>query len=106
LAVVTGGEPEAQAILRDQVVLEVLREPELMPEVLAGDLLGRLADLEGRLGGRALALLSDEDAGLWPRLHNLVRDGQPGEATPEDRDVVPFGCLMVIAHLVLPSASS
>ena len=78
LGVVAGREPEAQAVLRDLLVHEVVREPKLMPEVLAGDLLGRLADLEGRLARRALALLGDEDAGLRPRLLYLVRDGQPG----------------------------
>jgi hypothetical protein len=77
LGVVAGREPEAQAVLRDLLVHQVVREPELMPEVLAGDLLGRLADLEGRLAGGALPFLGDEDAGPWPRLHDLVREVNP-----------------------------
>ena len=64
LAVVAGGEPEAQAVLRDLLVLEVLLEAEHVREVLAGDLLRRLADLEGGLARRPLALLGDEDAGV------------------------------------------
>ena len=101
LAVVPGGEPEAQAVLRDLLVLEVLPEAEHVREVLAGDLLGRLAHLEGRLARRPLALLGDEDAGVGALLLELQTEGQPGEAAAEDRDVVAVGRLLIVAHVAL-----
>src|SRR5205085_1307770 len=98
LAVVTRGEPEAQAVLVDLLVLEVVLEAEDVAEVVAGDLLGRLANLERGLSHGELVLLGDEDARLRPCLLQLMPERQPGEAAPEDRDVVAVGRLVIVRH--------
>ena len=54
VAVVSRREPEAQAALADLLRLHVVHQAEHLAEVVAGDLLRGLADLEGSLGRRAL----------------------------------------------------
>ena len=71
VAVVACRPPEPQPALVDLLLLEVLLEPDHVAEVVAGDLLRRLADLEGRLARRPVALLGDEDAGVGARLLDL-----------------------------------
>jgi hypothetical protein len=48
VAVVARGPPEPQPALVDLLLLEMLLEAEDLAEVVAGDLLGRLPDLERR----------------------------------------------------------
>ena len=60
-AAVVAGEPEAQPALADLILLHVFHQPENLAEVVAGDLLGGLSDLERGLGGRAKALLGNEE---------------------------------------------
>jgi len=54
---------------------------------------GRLADLECRLGRRALTLLGDEDGRVRPGLLELKAERQARQSAAEDGDVVSiFGC--------------
>src|SRR5262249_17826059 len=64
------------------------------------DLDRRLADLERRLGRRALALLGDEDAGLRTCLLELNPESQPRQAAAQDRHVVAV-CGLPIPHVAL-----
>jgi hypothetical protein len=101
VTVVARGEPEAEPALVDLVLLEVVLEAEHPAEVVTGDLLGRLADLEGGLRRGAIALLGDEDARVGTRLLDLQPEGQPGQAAAEDRHVVAVGRPLVVAHVAL-----
>src|SRR5690242_10543702 len=62
---------------------------------MSGDLDGRLSDLEGGLGRCALALLGHEDARLRSCVLELQPQAEPGEAAPENCDVVAVSRLLV-----------
>ena len=88
VGVVPRREPEADTHLRELVLVDVVLEPEDAREVVGADLETRLADLEGRLGRRSLALLRNHDGGLRPRALELKRERQPGQTAPQNRNVV------------------
>ena len=96
--VVAGREPEAQPALADLIALHVLHQAEHLAEVVAGDLLGRLPDLERGLRGAAGALLGDEDARVGTRLLELQAERQSGQSAPEDRDVVRLGGMLFVTQ--------
>src|SRR4051794_35926082 len=103
VAVVTRREPPTQTELVELVALEMVLEAEHVAEVVRGDLDRRLADLERGFGRRAVPLLGDEDAGLGAYLLQLQSECQPGEAAAENRDVIAFGGLLILAHASLLS---
>ena len=103
LAVVAGGEPEAQPALADLLALHVIHQPENLAEVITGDLLGRLPDLEGGLRRPPGALLGDEDARFRTRALELQTEGQPSQSTSENRDVVRLRRMLVVTQGALLS---
>ena len=105
LGVVAGREPPAQPELVNLIGVEMLLEPEHVGEVVRRYLDGRLSDLECRFGRRALALLGNEDARLRSCVLELQPQAKPGEAAPENCDVVAFSRLLV-GHLALLFPSS
>jgi hypothetical protein len=90
-----GVEEEAQAVLRQLVLVEIGREAEPPQEIVGGDLHGRLADLEAGLA----AALEHRDRQLRQRATQLAREQVAGEAAAEDRDVdAARSCLVHGVH--------
>ena len=106
-AVVAGGEPEAQAALAgSDPLLHVVHQAENFAEVVAGDLLRGLPDLERGLGGGPEALLGNEDARVGSLLLELQPERQPGEPPTKYCHVVGPGRMPIVTHIALLSRTT
>ena len=85
-----------EAGLLELLVFEVVPHPDDLGEVVGADLDGGLADLEGGVRRRALALLRDEHRGLGTGPLQLTTQAEAGQPPSEDDDVVarsrPVAC--------------